>query len=71
MAAYINNRRFVKDPLSPQGETGVKEVIDYYVDDSSDFNSLPVYPEIAYTSSAFCPKNGQIKVLMSSGWENM
>jgi len=71
MAVHINNRRFVKDPLNPEGESGKREVIDYYVDDPADFNSLPGYPEIAYTSTAYCPKTGQVKALMTSGWEAM
>lgn len=70
MALHINNRRFVKDPLSPEGQSGLKEVIDYFIDDPSDFAILPGYPEIAYTSTAYCPKSGQTKALMEAGWED-
>jgi hypothetical protein len=69
MAIHINNRRFVKHPLYPVGESGVKEVIDYFVDTPADFNNLPGYPEIAYTSTAFCPSTGEVKTLMLNGWE--
>ena len=71
MAIHIHDRHFVKDPLTPIGESGQKEVMEYYVDDPSDFASLPTYPEIARTSSAYCPRTDQSKVLMTSGWEDV
>jgi len=71
MAIHINNRRFVNHRLVPAGESKLREIIDYFVDTPADFNSLPNFPEIAYTSTAFCPSTGEAKTLMSNGWEAM
>jgi hypothetical protein len=67
MAYFLNEKRFVEETL-PNGQKEHREIQSFYIDDPADVDSLPGRDTVDETSTAFCPKNGMLWVLMSDGW---